>query len=70
MTKDMHVRLSVGHIECKLTAEGASYSPDALDDMVRQAIRAVTQALEADAGIMVMLEGSESTSDENSSESG
>ena len=43
-SRDLHVRVSYGDLLVHLTAEGASYSPDALDDMKTKAVQAFTEA--------------------------
>lgn len=45
-SRDMHVRVSYGELAVQFTAEGVSYSPDALDDMKRRAVQAFTEAWE------------------------
>lgn len=43
-SRDLHVRVSYGELFVHLTAEGASYSPDALDDMKANAVQAFAEA--------------------------
>ena len=44
LSRDLHVRVSYGELQVHLTAEGVSYSPDALDDMKSKALQAFTEA--------------------------
>lgn len=43
-SRDLHVRVSYGELAVRVTAEGVSYAPDALDDMRAEAIRAFADA--------------------------
>lgn len=43
-SRDLHVRVSYGELLVHLTAEGVSYSPDALDDMRSTALQAFSEA--------------------------
>ena len=43
-SRDLHVRVRYGDLLVHLTAEGASYSPDALDDMSTRALEAFAEA--------------------------
>lgn len=43
-SRDLRVRIAYGDLRVDLTAEGASYSPDALDDMNGRALQAFAEA--------------------------
>jgi hypothetical protein len=46
VSRDLHVRIEYGDLRITLLAEAVSYSPDALDDMRKQAMSMFREALD------------------------
>jgi hypothetical protein len=45
MAKDIKVSVAYGELWIEINAEGVSYAPDAVDDMVQQATKAFSSAI-------------------------